>query len=105
MIDVVELKYQVVEVERQKYVCACGGAVETAPGPVRAVDGGRYSLRFAIKVAFDKYVAHPRQESSITGSATTNRRGPSKICWATTGAGWWPTHWDRMKAARGSAAA
>jgi transposase len=58
MIDVVELKYQVVEVERQKYVCACGGAVETAPGPVRAVDGGRYSLRFAMKVAFDKYVAH-----------------------------------------------
>jgi len=58
MIDVVELKYQVVEVERQKYVCACGGAVETAPGPVRAVDGGRYSLRFGIKVAFDKYVAH-----------------------------------------------
>lgn len=58
MIDVVEVKYQVVEVERQKYVCRCGAAVETAPGPERAVDGGRYSLRFAIKVAFDKYVAH-----------------------------------------------
>jgi len=58
MIDVVEVKYQVVEVERQKYVCRCGSAVETAPGPERAVDGGRYSLRFAIKVAFDKYVAH-----------------------------------------------
>jgi transposase len=58
MIDIVELKYQVVEVERQKYVCACGGAVETAPGPARAVEGGRYSLRFAMKVAFDKYVAH-----------------------------------------------
>jgi transposase len=58
MIDVVELKYQVVEVARQKYVCGCGGAVETAPGPVRAIEGGRYSLRFAIKVAFDKYVAH-----------------------------------------------
>jgi len=53
MIDVVELKYQVVEVERKKYVCGCGGAVETAPGPARAVEGGRYSLRFAIKVAFD----------------------------------------------------
>jgi len=25
---------------------------------VRAIDGGRHSLRFAIKVAFDKYVAH-----------------------------------------------
>jgi transposase len=58
MIDVVELKYQVVEVERKKYVCGCGGTVETAPGPARAVEGGRYSLRFAIKVAFDKYVAH-----------------------------------------------
>jgi len=58
MVDVVEVKYQVVEVERQKYVCRCGSAVETAPGPERAVDGGRYSLRFAIKVAFDKYVAH-----------------------------------------------
>jgi transposase len=58
MIDVVELTYQVVEVERKKYVCGCGGAVETASGPARAVEGGRYSLRFAIKVAFDKYVAH-----------------------------------------------
>ena len=58
MIDVVEVKYQVVEVERQKYVCKCGSAVETAPGPERAMAGGRYSLRFAIKVAFDKYVAH-----------------------------------------------
>jgi transposase len=47
-----------VTVERQKYVCGCGSAVETAPGPERAIDGGRYSLRFAIKVAFDKYVAH-----------------------------------------------
>lgn len=58
MIDVVEVKYQVVQVRRQKYVCRCGGAVETAPGPERAILGGRYSLRFALKVAFDKYVAH-----------------------------------------------
>ena len=33
MIDVVEVRYQLVEVARQKYVCACGGCVETAPGP------------------------------------------------------------------------
>jgi hypothetical protein len=33
MLDVVELKYQVVQVERQKYVCKCGSVVETAPGP------------------------------------------------------------------------
>lgn len=65
MIDVVEVKYQVVEVERQKYVCRCGGAVETAPGPERAVEGGRYSLRFALKVALDKYIAHLPLERQV----------------------------------------
>jgi transposase len=65
MIDVVELKYQLVEVERQKYVCKCAALVETALGPERAMDGGRYSLRFAIKVAFDKYVAHLPLERQV----------------------------------------
>ncbi len=58
MVDVVEVRYQLVEVVRQKYVCKCGGCVETAPGPERAVEGGRYSLAFAAKVAIDKYVDH-----------------------------------------------
>jgi transposase len=58
LIDVVEVSYRVVQVKQQKYVCRCGGCVETAPGPERAVSGGRYSLRFAIKVAIDKYLDH-----------------------------------------------
>jgi transposase len=58
MIDVVEVSYRVVRVQRQKYACKCGGCIETAPGPERAVDGGRYSLDFAIKVALDKYLDH-----------------------------------------------
>ena len=58
MIDVVEISYRVVKVKQQKYVCACGGCVETAPGPERAVAGGRYSLDFAIRVAVDKYLDH-----------------------------------------------
>lgn len=58
MVDVVEVRYRLVEVERQKYVCRCGGCVETALGPERAVEGGRYSLRFGVKVAIDKYVDH-----------------------------------------------
>lgn len=81
MIDVVELKYQLVEVERQKYVCACGGAVETAPGPARAVDGGRYSLRFAIKVAFDKYVAHLPLERQATLMAHHGLNVTSQTLW------------------------
>ena len=58
MIDVVEVSYRVVEVQQQKYVCRCGGCVETAPGPERALPGSRYSLAFAIKVALDKYLDH-----------------------------------------------
>jgi len=58
MIDLVEVEYRLVQVKQQKYVCRCGGCVETAPGPERAAPGGRYSLGFAIKVALDKYLDH-----------------------------------------------
>jgi transposase len=58
MLDSVEINYRVVKVKQQKYVCRCGGCVETAPGPERATRGGRYSLAFAIKVALDKYLDH-----------------------------------------------
>jgi transposase len=58
MVDVVEVSYRVVRVKQQKYACRCGGCIETAPGPERAVKGGRYSLEFAIKVAIDKYLDH-----------------------------------------------
>ena len=58
MVDVVEVTYRVVQVEQQKYVCKCGGCVETAPGPERAAPGSRYSLAIAIKVVLDKYLDH-----------------------------------------------
>jgi len=58
MVDVVQVSYQLVDVKRQKYTCRCGGHVDTALGPERAIEGGRYSLGFAIKVAIDKYVDH-----------------------------------------------
>ena len=58
MIDVIDVSYRLVKVKQQKYTCRCGGCVETAPGPERAIAGGRYSLGFAIKVALDKYLDH-----------------------------------------------
>jgi transposase len=65
MIDVVEISYRVVEVQQQKYVCRCGGCVETAPGPDRALPGSRYSLVFAIKVVIDKYLDHIPLERQV----------------------------------------
>lgn len=58
MIDVIEVRYQLVKVKQQKYVCRCGGCVETALGPARALAGSRYSLTFAIKVLIDKWLDH-----------------------------------------------
>jgi transposase len=65
MIDVVEVSYRLVEVQQQKYVCRCGGCVETAPGPERALAGSRYSLVFAIKVILDKYLDHIPLERQV----------------------------------------
>jgi transposase len=81
MIDVVDIKYVVVEVERQKYVCKCGSAVETAPGPERAIDGGRYSLRFAVKVAFDKYVNHLPLERQVRAMSHYGLDVTSQTLW------------------------
>lgn len=74
MIDLVDVSYRVVRVKQQKYVCRCGGCVETAPGPDRAIAGGRYSLAFAIKVAIDKYLDHiplARQERILARHGLT----------------------------------
>lgn len=58
LIDVIEVRYELVQVKQQKYVCRCGGCVETALGPERATAGSRYSLAFAIKVVLDKWLDH-----------------------------------------------
>jgi transposase len=65
MIDVVEVEYRAVKVKQQKYVCRCGGCVETAPGPERALPGSRYSLPFAIKVVLDKWLDHIPLERQV----------------------------------------
>jgi len=58
LIDVVQVEYKLVQVKQQKYVCRCGGCVETALGPERASVGSRYSLDLAVKVVLDKYLDH-----------------------------------------------
>lgn len=58
LIDVIEVRYELVKVKQQKYVCRCGGCVETALGPERVIPGSRYSLAFAIKVVLDKWLDH-----------------------------------------------
>jgi transposase len=65
LIDVVEVRYELVKVKQQKYVCRCGGCVETALGPARALPGSRYSRALAIKVVLDKYLDHIPLERQV----------------------------------------
>ena len=51
--------------KRQKYVCGCGGGVDTAIGPDKLVPGGRDSVDFAIYVAMAKYTDHVPLERQV----------------------------------------
>lgn len=43
---------------QKKYRCRCNGCIKTAPGPMRLVDGGRFSIEFGAEVAGAKYSDH-----------------------------------------------
>ncbi len=57
-VTVVERQFVLRKVHRQKYRCPQGCAPVTAPAPPRLVEGGRYSVEFAVHVALQKYAFH-----------------------------------------------
>lgn len=57
-ISVVERRFVVTTHKRHKYRCTCNAAILTAPGPLKLIEGGRYSLGFAVEVAVQKYSEH-----------------------------------------------
>ena len=81
MVDVVEVSYRVVEVQRQRYQCTCCDFSDIAPGPDRAVDQGRYSLAFGAKVAIDKYVHHLPLERQVRMMAQHGLKVTSQALW------------------------
>lgn len=44
--------------KRHKYRCRCNAVVKTAPGPLRLIPGGRYSIDFAVALEIDKRLNH-----------------------------------------------
>ena len=64
-IDVIPMRFVYKNHKRQKYVCGCGGCVDTALGPDKLVPGGRYSVDFAIYVAIAKYTDHLPLERQV----------------------------------------
>ena len=64
-ISVVQRRFVLVTHKRQKYRCACNAAILTAPGPLKLIESGRYSLDFAIEVAVQKYAEHLPLERQV----------------------------------------
>lgn len=56
IIDVIQQCFVLMRQQRQKYSCGC--SIHTTPSPTRHIEGGRYSLRFAVAVAIAKYADH-----------------------------------------------
>ena len=43
---------------QHKYRCRCNSVIKAAPGPLRLIAGGRYSIDFAIALEIDKRLNH-----------------------------------------------
>ncbi len=77
----VKLTYQIERHARQKYRCACNGAVVTAPGPAMLIPGGRYSPTFAVGVAVAKYADHLPLERQARMMAREGLAVDSQTLW------------------------
>jgi transposase len=64
-VDVLERQFVLVRHKRKKYRCGCGGCIETAPGGQKLINGGRYSVDFAVSVAVAKYCDHLPLERQV----------------------------------------
>ena len=80
-ITAVKLTYQVEHHVRQKYRCACNGAVVTAPGPAQVIPGGRYAPAFGVAVAVAKYADHLPLERQVRMMAREGLVVDSQTLW------------------------
>lgn len=80
-ITTVKLTYHVEHHRRQKYRCACNGAVVTAPGPAQVIAGGRYAPEFGIGVTVAKYTDHLPLERQVRMRAREGLHVDSQTLW------------------------
>jgi transposase len=80
-ITVTERSYTLVLHRRQKYRCRCNACVATAPGPLKLIPGGRYSLDFAVHVAVGKYADHLPLERQVQRMAREGLQVTSQSLW------------------------
>jgi transposase len=80
-ITVVGVEYKILKHRRQKYRCRCNEQVMTAPGPVKLMPGGRYSIDFAVHAAEGKYLDHLPLERQARAMGRAGLHIDSQTLW------------------------
>jgi transposase len=80
-ITVVERTFLIHHHQRQKYRCKKGCAPVTAPPPPKLMEGGRYSIEFAIHIAVCKYLDHLPLERQVRIFEREGLRIDSQTLW------------------------
>ena len=80
-ITVVERHFVVRKHRRKQYRCKHGCAPVTAPGPLKLVEGGRYSVEFAVYVAIAKYLYHLPLERQVRMYLANSLHVESQTLW------------------------
>lgn len=80
-VTVIQRKYVLVRHERQKYKCEGCDHIDTALGPDKLMEGGRYSVEFAAHVASEKYAEHAPLERQVTAMARQGLLVSSQTLW------------------------
>lgn len=80
-ITVVDTSYRILVHRRQKYRCRCNSNVVTAPGPLKLIPGGRYSIDFAVHSAVAKFCDHLPLERQVRQMARQGLKITSQTLW------------------------
>ena len=80
-VDIIERRFVLKKHKRQKYKCGCGSCIKTAPGPLKLLNAGRYSVGFAVHVAIAKYGAHLPLERQAKGMKRDGLLIDSQTLW------------------------
>ena len=80
-ITVVGVEYKILKHRRQEYRCRCNEQVMTAPGPVKLMPGGRYSIDFAVHAAEGKYLDHLPLERQARAMGRAGLHIDSQTLW------------------------
>jgi transposase len=80
-VTVVSQHYRARKIRRQKYRCEHNDCIETALGPLKLQEGGRYSPEFAVEAALSKYADHTPLERQVRRMAREGLLVTSQTLW------------------------